>query len=138
MKTELQVLTLKGVKKKAREYYRARKLTAQHRDPKKRECCYKIGAYRCAIGASLTEKTLERLQKDEVEATSENSYGYANGACNWMSPYFGMVDADAVAIRRIQAVHDQWCGAAHDAPGESKLTNEYRNEFLVLIGLKKP
>lgn len=131
-----QSLTLKGVKAAARKFYKARRLTAQHKDREKRECAYKIGAYRCAIGASLTAATLKRM-KDE-----ESDHGYVNGICTAMNEHFTIKKSVHNRVRAIQKAHDDWCGLAAskwmglDASSQKQLKVELkkaRGLFLELI-----
>lgn len=56
-----QKLTLKLVKRKGLEAYKARKLTAQHPNKDKRACVYTEGNYHCVIGAALSNSALKRV-----------------------------------------------------------------------------
>lgn len=84
----------------ARQFYEARKLTAQHPDPHFRQCLY-AGAddTRCAIGAGLSEETLGK----SIEGFSVMSLVEE-----------GKLTTDNVErLVALQRLHDDWC----DDPG---------------------
>ena len=97
-----QKLTVALVKRKAREAYKARKLTAQHRDPDKRLCVYSIGTYHCPIGAALSKEALAqvKLKGDNsgagVDILSKDGIITPLSAREWNQ------------LDEIQSVHDSW------------------------------
>lgn len=116
-----QKITLANVKEAAREYYKARHLTAQHRVADKRICMYGSGVYRCAIGAAFTKKTMNAV----IDA-SEN-YGTA---VLELDPNIVQVRSDK--IDAIQQAHDDWCDAAR-LNKNSAASKEYEAKFKRLI-----
>ena len=122
MKTKPQVLTVKGVKAKARAAYSRRKLTAQHRNPKKRICAYEVDTCRCVIGAALTKTTLKAIRKANKNNGSVMALRDA-----------GIVRFDArigSALNAIQAAHDAWALAARGVFG---CCRDARRDFLKTI-----
>lgn len=123
----MQVLTVNKVKKAARKYYKARKLTAQARNPKNRKCEYEVGTMRCAIGSALTQKTIDKI----FEGGHENTIVCAL----WT---LGIVDVDAdecAQLEVIQDAHDQWAKESALSGAKSPVTIVFRNNFKALIGL---
>ncbi|MGY3589322.1 hypothetical protein [Bradyrhizobium sp. USDA 4350] len=92
----LQTLTLAEVKTKAREFYAAGKLTAQHPDHTKRECTNDGGdGYRCAVAAAFNEPLLNAYPGGTIDSIEG----------------MGRVTIDASeldAIVAIQYAHDTW------------------------------
>lgn len=86
-------LTYREVAEKAKEYYFAKKLTAQHPDKDKRQCVNDGGdGYRCAVAASYPE-----------DFKGEGSFIFFVST--------GIIKAepfDAIKIQRIQDAHDAW------------------------------
>jgi hypothetical protein len=110
-------LTLKEVQQKACEYYLAKKLTAQHPDPSKRNCVNNgSDGYRCAVATAYPDDfklegkfyTLVYNLK-EIECSPE----------------------DAVRIQRIQDAHDVWTSLSRAQSTDLTDFMEYR--FLYLI-----
>lgn len=126
-----QVLTLKTVKRKAREAYKARRLTAQHRDQVQRECLYVADDYRCAIGAALFKTTIQKMAD---ETANQGNY------LNEMDVGY-VVEAEVVSIRAgdedaigsIQSAHDEWAKASKDKGATSSKAQNARRAFLKLI-----
>ena len=116
----MQLLTLKAVRAAARKYYKARKLTAQHRSREKRLCEYKVGSYRCAIGAALTQETLSRMLVGSGPADVIEILPHEKDSLNFL-----------------QKAHDEWARASRMLGANDSYTRKARNEFLELIGLRK-
>lgn len=97
-----QQLTLEEVKRNARNWYNLKMLTAQHPDPNARECRNRgHDGYRCAVGASFNEETLN--------ATPAGSVYYVQGK--------GLIgfesEAEMWEVSRIQDLHDNWARNGH-------------------------
>lgn len=117
-----QHLTVKKVKKAALAAFKARKLTAQHRDPEKRECHYEEGVYSCAIGAALSKKTMKRIRD-----TNHNE----SSLCAIVNA--GIVTCDDIqGLDSIQSAHDSWAGAAKEN-NDPEWINSRRKQFLERI-----
>jgi len=118
----MQTITLAEVKQKAREYYAAGKLTAQHPDPKERECVNQgADGHRCAVAACFTDETLIR-----------NPTGTVCGLYHSRALYIAS-DDEREAISDIQMHHDNWASTSQMYGVHDPRTIEYRNEFLKLI-----
>ena len=116
----MQVLTLAGVKKAARDYYQRGKLTARHKDPLKRECVYHMrGGYRCAIGAALTRSSINKIDAMSLNRNTD-VYGLLN------AKIISCKLAEMLPIRAIQKSHDSWVYG----------TRRNENKFRQAIGLK--
>lgn len=100
----LQTLTLAEVKAKAREYYEAGKLTAQHLNPAERMCVNKgADGHRCAVAAAFNDELLEAYPRGSIASIQGVSF----------------IDLDEKrAIRDIQEAHDIWAIAASYEGGQ--------------------
>lgn len=119
-----QVLTPAVVIRAARKFYRAKRLTAQHPDPSKRQCVFQQGRYRCAIGAALNERLLRRLKRERHSAPcSVHGLELSGYIDTWSVPNLD-------ELQNIQQSHDLW---AH-SPSYERLQNE--DKFREVLGLK--
>lgn len=125
-----QKLTAKKVKDAAIKAYKERRLTAQHRNSERRECVYSQGEYHCAIGWALNEKTLQRIDKLELN----------DGAAVDCLVSYGVIavdEDDLDIIEDIQGTHDEWADASKNWGAKSEAAIECRDDFLAAIGLKQ-
>lgn len=116
----MQVLTISEVKKAAREYYAAGKLTAQHPDPDKRECVNGgAGDYRCAVAAAFSHETLNAHPTGSVSILNRR------GAirCGY----------DLMPIVDIQIAHDDWACTSREVGIDHPFTKIAHDRFLALI-----
>lgn len=129
---EPQVITIKDMKKAARHWYRNRRLTAQHPDPKKRLCVNVMGAYRCGFAAVLNKTVIKQLKLDDLEKGS-NLYALKQSGLI----YFPSKE-DLLFATSLQDAHDDWAdsSATFESRNESTIWN--RRIFTDLIGLTKP
>jgi len=112
----LQTLTLAEVKAKAREYYAAGKLTAQHPNPYSRMCVNNgADGHRCAVAAAFNDELIEAFQKGTI------GLGVARGL---------VALDDESAISRIQSAHDEWAIASQHGFDN---TPDKEAHFLTLI-----
>jgi hypothetical protein len=111
-------LIVKQAKAAARRAYKARKLTAQYRNPNKRKCVYHDGSCYCAIGAGLSPKTLQVIEIRRLnELTSVRNLERE-----------GVITTDNIeGLARLQTRHDAWCQA------DSSDRTRRRKEFLEYI-----
>ena len=127
----MQKLTLAKVRAAARKAYKERRLTAQHRDPSKRECVYSYGKYGCAIGVALNKKTIKKILDDSMN--SGTSLGQLR------DNYVKIPEKEFHHIVAIQVAHDDWVlGGSHFSYNDKVVgreRKEYRNKFKELIGL---
>lgn len=125
-----QTLTLAGIKAKARKAYQKKLLTAQHPDHLKRLAAYETDdGYRCAIGASLSRRSLRRIVK-------KNRDGFFGYGCSVSSIASGIVNVDPGEMRaltNIQLAHDTWAGSAYDRGRSAPQTVSCRAAFLKTI-----
>lgn len=119
-----QVLTVKGVKAAGRRAYKARKLTAQHRNPDKRGCYNKMDSCRCIIGAGLSKATLKKM--DGCWVTASVTTLRDNG--------FVTFDKRIIpSLTAIQGAHDVWARKSSRYGAKSKTALKRRAAFLTLI-----
>lgn len=124
-----QKLTVRKVKAAARRAYAERRLTAQHRNPAKRDCVYTSGAYHCAIGCALNKQSLQMIDEERL------NHGTPVGLLQ--SHDVITVDNDDInVIDVIQNLHDEWAQTSQSWGANSKVTRQARAEFLASIGLK--
>jgi hypothetical protein len=88
-----QTLLPKVLKAKAWEYYQANKLIAQHPELQP-TLVYRVGDYRCAVGAALDDATIALVGDKDGGAISDG-FVYAK-------------PSHRQAIERIQNAHDMW------------------------------
>jgi hypothetical protein len=120
-------LTLSGVKKAAREFYRRGKLTAQHPRKASRKCVYALSSgYHCAIGAALPSDL----------ALSYAREGYVRNLLDLGAVEYDIKIEDK--LRLIQDSHDGWANHSRHYGVGNPTTVAARNGFLALIGLKPP
>lgn len=105
-----QKLTVAAVKFHALEFYKRKKLAAQHPDQSKRYCAYELeGGYRCAIGAAMSDIVLK-------------SIGVMQGCPLQGLRNRGIIDfseKELSALQRLQDRHDTWCNLSRqDGGGE--------------------
>jgi hypothetical protein len=118
-------LTLKRIKAKALEAYRARRLTAQHRDQDKRERVYQVDNYHCAIGAALTKTTLEEIKGRGVEGVRVGSLR-SRGIISFN-------EKDFSELVNIQSLHDEWARNSCNHGASSSVAQNARRKFLEVI-----
>lgn len=109
-------LDLITVKQKAREYYEAKKLTAQHPNTASRVCANKIDDYRCAVSACYPDEVLEHVF-GTVEHGVELGY--------LLPPKDHLEWAQIV---RLQMIHDFWADLARRYP-DDPITAEFEKTF---------
>jgi hypothetical protein len=125
-----QVLTLRAVKSAARAAYKARRLTAQHRNRPDRQCFYALGAYCCPVGAAMTKATLASLTACKFSKPERT----ANSMAFDYLVEKGLVDCDDQdAILAIQNAHDKWAKASCRKGATSSVAQNARRAFLKLI-----
>lgn len=129
-----QVLTAEIVKAAARKYYKARKLTAQHKDKDKRECTYILNSYRCAVGAALNEKTVAAMRERGKRAGSMPNGAVDTTGCQAREYFTFPSEKEQDEVRAIQKAHDDWAQEARYY-STSQDTCKTRKEFVKLIGL---
>lgn len=133
---EPQELTVEQVKAAARDYYDRGLLTAQHPNPNMRVCQYRVGDYRCAIGAALDAEAIVRASErggDVKFIASVFSYGENQSIIR--------VGGESTLnyLISIQKKHDAWCEAEVDRgqPGRtdwsSHLADQAKSAFLTII-----
>lgn len=123
----IQTLSYSRVKKAAQRLYKARKLMAQHRERERRHCLYKDdGGYRCAIGAGLSQKTLERIGDDSYNLGAPIS-GLSRRSLIKAS------EKDLAKLLVLQRAHDDWCKASSWLGGSDEWTVERRQAFVKLL-----
>jgi hypothetical protein len=121
----LQTLTLKGVKAAARRFYRAGKLTAQHRNKEKRLCVYDDGfGYRCVIGAALSRATLKRVHDTYLNFAASPATLRNEGI-------IVVRDDELKELNMLQNCHDAWAKADTAA-----VRKNARKIFLTAIGIR--
>lgn len=121
-----QNLTIAGVKRQARAFYKAGKLTAQHPDQNKRTCTYRRrGGYRCAIGASLDDNSFRRIAKCGTYSMSTEQL-ISDGVIT-------MPAAQREEIRLLQWFHDQWCLSSRACGADDPETATKKQVFLKVI-----
>jgi hypothetical protein len=113
----MMLLTVDGVAKAAAQYYKARMLTAQAKTNTNRKCVYKSDKYRCAIGAAMDEASAKSLG-------GSVDYLISAGAVEVLS------DDEAVALGRIQKLHDSWCGFSNAYGPHSEEARIAEEKFL--------
>jgi hypothetical protein len=124
----LQTLTLAKVKTKAREYYEAGKLTAQHPDPNERMCVNKgKDGHRCAVATAFNDALLEEFPGGTIHSVKGSGAVAISGE-----------DFDAIA--EIQNEHDRWASHASYEGREDyyaietfKKASGHEQKFLALI-----
>lgn len=98
----MQTLNLDSVKYNARKAHAEKRLTAQAESCGQRQCVYRMGTLRCAIGASLTNETLDELNQ---QGNNTRSIRRLIGAGT-----IEIAEEDRKGICDIQQAHDSWCG----------------------------
>lgn len=123
----MQKITKTEAKAAAKKYYKKGLLTAQHPDIHMREAVFKLGKYRCAVGAVLNKTTLKHVQELEY-----------NGDCPAtliMAELIKCEQKTRTYLDELQVTHDTWCHNSKDCSDEDVLFDD-ENEFRELIGLK--
>jgi hypothetical protein len=94
-----QHITLEEVKVACRKAYAAGTLLAQNKD-QSRDCVYRSGVYKCAIGVALNDATLDKITTKEHNRSKINDYSIRK---------FIQIDDDELdQIVEIQLAHDNW------------------------------
>jgi hypothetical protein len=94
-------LTLETVIKNGLEYYNNKKLSAQHPDPKNRQCANFVDdGYRCIVAASFPKEWEDNVHFGTIEAGVRLGYVIIDS------------QIEAMKIARLQAYHDLWARAA--------------------------
>jgi hypothetical protein len=105
----MQHITVDEVKTKAREYYLAGRLTAQHPEQSARKCVYAFGEYRCGVGAAMNAETLAAIAAAGINGKS--IFAIAEETPELLTIERG--------VDRIQEAHDNWARKAlHGHPTE--------------------
>lgn len=114
-----QTLTLAEVKTKAREFYEAGKLTAQHPIPSERRCVNDGGdGYRCAVAAAFNDDVIREYPKGTIVGAVRRGH---------------IVVLDRRELHKmieIQDAHDRWASAAQTDPARAR---QFQSHFLALI-----
>lgn len=91
-------LTYKEVAEKAKEFYLAKKLTAQHPDKSERKCVNNgAPGFRCAVAAAYPEDF--KREGTFLKLLSDGEIYVANVS-------------DAIQIQRVQDAHDTWASTS--------------------------
>lgn len=97
----MQTITKAEVIAAARAYYEKGQLTAQQEEPKVRKCKYKVNGFRCAVGACLSEETLEMILSDSMNERGVSVF--------WGRFLTAENDDVKVFVEDLQFCHDRWC-----------------------------
>lgn len=129
----MQTITLEGVKSAARKFYRKKRLTAQHPKKERRDCVYRSGDYRCAIGAALSVKTLDKISDRSMNSEAGLSKLFEEKIID-----FDGSDIEREGVSAIQGAHDIWATHSKNNGALYSISIEKRNKFLALIGIEVP